>query len=75
MSKDEAWRESLQKCLGEEALDLESLAERKNQSLGGDSVPMGLGDFFFPSGDPLHPDFDDLGNDFDIDEDDEATEF
>ena len=75
LSKDAAWRESLEKCLGEEALDLQSLAERKNQTLGGDSIPMGLGDFFFPPGDPLHPDFDDLEIDPDFDDSDEGTEF
>ncbi|MCH8830548.1 MAG: ATPase, partial [Planctomycetes bacterium] len=70
--KDEAWQESLQKCLGDDALDLQSLAESNNQTLGGNAVPMGLGDFFFPPGDPLHPDFDDLEGDFD---DDENAEF
>jgi len=68
LSRDQAWQESLEKCLGEEALDLQALAERKNQTLGGDAVPMGLGDFFFPPGDPLHPDFED---DFDKDDDDD----
>ena len=29
LGKDQAWRESLSNCLGEEALDLNSLAERK----------------------------------------------
>jgi MoxR-like ATPase len=67
LSKDEAWQESLVKCLGDDALDLRSLADRKSATLGGDTVPMGLGDFFFDSGDPLHPDFDDEL----LDEDDE----
>jgi MoxR-like ATPase len=57
LSKDAAWRESLQKCLGDEALDLQSLAERKSQTLGGSAVPMGLGDFFFSPDDPMHPDY------------------
>jgi MoxR-like ATPase len=65
LSRDAAWQESLEKCLGEEALDLRSLAEKKSQTLGGDIVPMGLGDFFFPPGDPLHPDLDDDGLDDD----------
>lgn len=56
LGKDSAWRESLRHCLGEDSLDLVSLAERKRQSLGGDAVPMGLGDFFFEPGSPLHPD-------------------
>lgn len=68
IARDDAWRESLERCLGEDAVDLTSLAERKNQSLGGNVVPMGLGDFFFAPGDPLHPDFDDE-DDEDDDED------
>lgn len=59
VAKDAAWRESLEKCLGEDALDLQTLAERKARSLGGNAVPMGLGDFFFSPDDPLHPDADD----------------
>jgi MoxR-like ATPase len=58
LGKDAAWRESLRSCLGDDALDLHSLAERKQQSLGGNAVPMGLGDFFFDPGNPLHPDYD-----------------
>ncbi|WP_145262756.1 AAA family ATPase [Calycomorphotria hydatis] len=56
LSKDAVWREALEKCLGEEALDLQTLAEKKARSLGGNSLPMGLGDFFFDPGDELHPD-------------------
>jgi MoxR-like ATPase len=59
LSKDAAWREALQACLGEDALDLESLAERKARTLGGNAVPLGLGDFFFDPDDPLHPDRED----------------
>ena len=58
LSRDKAWQESLEKCLGDDALDLRALAERKSQTLGGDSIPMGLGDFFFSPDDPLHPDYD-----------------
>lgn len=58
VSKDVAWRESLERCLGEDALNLEALAERKNRDLGGNALPLGLGDFFFDPDDPLHPDFD-----------------
>ena len=65
VAKDAAWRESLEKCLGQDAQDLQTLAERKKRSLGGDAVPMGLGDFFFDPDSPLHPDMDD-----DDDEDD-----
>src|SRR5437762_5045736 len=56
MSKDAAWQEALQKCLGDEALDLHSLAQKKARTLGGSDVPLGLGDFFFNPDDPLHPD-------------------
>lgn len=56
LSKDAAWREALEKCLGDEALDLHSLAQRKRRSLGDSNVPLGLGDFFFSPDDPLHPD-------------------
>jgi len=59
LSKDAAWSEALASCLGDDALDLESLAERRRRTLGGDSVPLGLGDFFFSPDDPLHPDRDD----------------
>lgn len=65
VGKDAAWRESLEKCLGQDALDLQTLAERKKRSLGGDAVPMGLGDFFFEPGNPLHPDLDDEEDDDD----------
>ncbi|MFO0976711.1 MAG: AAA family ATPase [Planctomycetaceae bacterium] len=70
IARDDAWREALEKCLGEEAADLKSLADRQNKSLGGNIVPMGLGDFFFSPGDPLHPDadFDDDDDDEDFDE-------
>lgn len=57
IAKDQAWREALLACLGEEAGDLQSLAERKKRTLGGESVPLGLGDFFFHPEDPLNPDF------------------
>jgi hypothetical protein len=59
LSRDAAWQESLRNCLGDEALDLKNLAEKKSRSLGGDIVPMGLGDFFFSPDDPLHPDYED----------------
>ncbi len=58
LSKDDAWRESVECILGEEALDLKGLAERKRRALGSERLPMGLGDFFFGEGDPLHPDLD-----------------
>ncbi|REJ92596.1 MAG: ATPase [Planctomycetota bacterium] len=58
IAKDAAWREALENCLGQDALDLQSLAERKKHSLGGSAVPMGLGDFFLDPNSPLHPDYD-----------------
>ena len=58
IAKDAAWREALEKCLGDDALDIEAAAQRRARTLGGDSVPLGLGDFFFDPDDPLHPDRD-----------------
>ena len=69
LSKDDAWREALCNCLGEDALDLKALADRKSQSLGGNIVPMGLGDFFFSPDDPLHPDYED--DEDEVDDEDE----
>lgn len=63
ISRDRAWREALERCLGEEAVDLESLAQRRERTLGGDSVPLGLADLFFDPDDPLHPDRDDEDDD------------
>ena len=59
LSKDDAWQDALKNCLGDEALDLRSLAQKENETLGGNIVPMGLGDFLFSPDDPLHPDYDD----------------
>jgi len=64
VSRDEAWQEALQHCLGEEAFDLEQMSKRKSRTLGGDAVPLGLADLFFEPDDPMHPDRDE-------DEDDE----
>ena len=69
LGRDDAWREALLCVLGEEAADLEELARRKRQALGGQHAPMGLGDLFFSPDDPLHPDAD-LDDD-DEDEDDD----
>ncbi len=71
LSKDAAWLESLKRCLGEDALDLSTLAERRRATLGGNVVPMGLGDFFFSPDDPLHPDYhEDDADELDDDDDD-----
>ena len=58
-SRDAAWREALEKCLGEDAADLDALAQRRRRTLGGDAVPLGLADLFFDPDDPLHPDRED----------------
>ena len=67
VAKDRIWREALEYCLGEDALDLEALAERRKRTLGGDALPLGLGDFFFSPDDPLHPDTDEDARDDDLD--------
>jgi len=56
LHKDQAWAESLECVLGEEALDLEQLAEQRQRALGGEMPGMNLGDFFFGTDDPLNPD-------------------
>ncbi len=58
LAKDTIWQEAISKVLGEEALDLDTLAARNRRALGGERLPMGLGDFFFNDGSPLHPDSD-----------------
>lgn len=65
LGKDAAWAEALERCLGEDAVDLEALAQRRSRTLGGDAVPLGLGDFFFSPEDPLHPDLDEEDDDDD----------
>jgi hypothetical protein len=71
LSRDAAWQEAVLRCLGEDAADLQSLAEKRNTSLGGNAVPMGLGDFFFSPDDPLHPDADLDDDDLEFDDDDD----
>ena len=56
LARDAAWREALINVLGEDALDLDSLAKRRSYALGGQGLPQGLGDFFFEEDSPLHPD-------------------
>tara|TARA_Y100001936_G_scaffold248038_1_gene295104 strand:+ start:205 stop:1158 length:954 start_codon:yes stop_codon:yes gene_type:complete len=58
LSKDEIWKEAISKILGEEAMDLDSLAAKNRRSLQDEHLPMGLGDFFFNDDNPLHPDSD-----------------
>ena len=63
ISRDSAWQEALASCLGEDAVDLETLAQRRRRTLGGDAVPLGLADLFFDPDDPMHPDRDDDDDD------------
>ncbi len=58
LAKDRFWSEAVEKVLGEEALNLDALAEKKKRALGDDKLPMGLSDFFFGEDSPLHPDRD-----------------
>ena len=55
-SKDIAWQEAVTKVLGDDALDLDRLAQQRQRMLGSQGLPAGLGDFFFDLNDPLHPD-------------------
>lgn len=75
VNKDATWKEALLRCLGDEALDLEALADRERQTLGGDAVPLGLGDFFFDTNDPLHPDRNDDDEDDDAEDSGDELEF
>lgn len=70
LSADAAWREALTAVLGDEALDLDRLAKKKQANLGDQVLPQGLGDFFFEDDDPLRPDEDD-DEEFDLDDDDD----
>lgn len=56
LSADQAWREALEKVLGEDAFDLDGMARQRQRMLGGQVLPAGLADFFFEPEDPLHPD-------------------
>lgn len=73
LAQDEAWREALEHCLGDEALDLDRMARTRHQSLGGQALPMGFADFFFDRNNPLNPEtaldaFDDDDDEFDEDD-------
>jgi MoxR-like ATPase len=67
LGRDVAWKEAVLRVLGEEALELETLAEKRKRSRGAERAALGLGDFFFDPDDPLHPDRPD-----DEDDDEEA---
>ena len=76
LAKDVAWQEALIQCLGPEAGDLQTLAKKRHQSLGGQSLPLGFGDFFFDSNDSLHPGSPDAGPyEVDPDDDDDGEPF
>ena len=47
LSRDAAWQESLERVLGEEAGDLDRLAEQRSRALGGEVPGVDLSDFFF----------------------------
>lgn len=68
LSKDVAWREAVEACLGVDALDLEALGEKRRRTLGGNVMPTGLGDFFFAVDDPLRPDEDLSDDEFDVED-------
>lgn len=74
MSADTAWAEALEMCLGPEAKDLEQLSQQKNQTLGGQALPMGFGDFFFAPEDPLHPEAMDDDSDSFFDDDPDSDD-
>jgi hypothetical protein len=67
LGKEALWREALVSVLGDEALDLDAMAEERQRTLGASHLPTGLGDFFFSEDDPLNPDRDE-----DSDEDEEG---
>ena len=56
LGRDAAWREAVERVLGEDALDLDSLAEARQRALGDEIPGISLGDFFFGTDDPLNPD-------------------
>ena len=59
LGKEAAWREAVEKVLGEDALDLDRLAAERRRLVGGVALPEGLADFFFDPDDPLRPDEED----------------
>lgn len=65
VARDDAWRESLLRVLGDEATDLDSMSRKRRGALGGQAAPLGLGDLFFAPDDALNPDWDDEEDDED----------
>ena len=59
------FQNSIRQILGEEALDLESLAQKRK--ISGEHIPsMNLGDLFFSDDDSLNPDDEDSDQDFEL---------
>ncbi len=58
LSRDAAWSEALERVLGEEALDLDKLAEQRSRALGNEVPGVDLSDFFFGPDDSTRPDSD-----------------
>ncbi|MBY0588613.1 MoxR family ATPase [bacterium] len=56
LGKDDAWKEAVLKVLGDDALDLDTLARQRDRTMGNAPAAMGLGSFFFGSNDALNPD-------------------
>ena len=64
LASDAAWREAIEKVLGEEAIDLDRVAaeRRSAMSAGGSFAPLSLTDLLFDSeDDPMRPGGDDAG--------------
>ena len=55
LSHDAAWQEALVQVLGDDAHDLDGLAQQRKRAIGTQPLPRGFGDFFFEEDDPLHP--------------------
>jgi len=72
LAEDAVWREAVERCLGEDALDLKALSEARQRSLGSEVPPLGLGDFFLRPDDPLNPDADEPPGSHDADGDGRA---
>ena len=47
LDPETGWQDSIRQILGEEALDLEGLAEKRRRYTRGEAAPAGLADFFF----------------------------
>ena len=72
LAEDAVWREAVERCLGEDALDLKALSEARQRSLGSEVPPLGLGDFSLRPDDPLNPDADEPPGSHDADGDGRA---